>query len=104
MVIKGSRVFKAKWRRSEAVAAPAGSAIWQAPLAAALFDGYNPFNIDNVTEAQFAAMSWATPLRGKTPFTLPRGLVFQEGQWLRQAAAPAELLTGAGAYWVDRTK
>jgi hypothetical protein len=103
VIIKGSRVFKPNWRKSEAVAAPADQPIWQARLDAAVFDEYNPFAIDNVTPEQFAAMSWATPLRGKTPYTLPRGLVFQDGKFLRQVSQPTSLLTAPGAFWVDRT-
>ena len=99
VVIKGSRVFKAEWRPSTKVA---GAAVWQAPLDAALFSGYNPFAIDNVTPEQFATMDWATPLRGKAPYTLPRGLVFQDGNLLRQVADAADLPAHAGTYWVDR--
>ena len=102
VVVKGSRVFKGTWRQST-VGAAAGLGVWQAKLDPALFDGYNPFAIDNVTPEQFAAMDWATPLQGKAPYNLPRGLVFQDGKLLRQAAAAAELVAGAGTYWVDRT-
>lgn len=100
VVLKGSREFKPLWQPSPAAAGEA--AVWQAPLDPALFDGYNPFEIDNVTPEQFAAMEWATPLRGQVPYTLPRGLVFQDGKRLRQVAQLAELKTTAGAYWVDR--
>jgi Right handed beta helix region len=100
VVIKGSREFKPEWQPSTAAAG--GVAIWQAKLDPALFGGYNPFAIDNVTPQQFAAMDWATPLKGKVPYTLPRGLVFQEGQPLRQVASAADLLANAGTYWVDR--
>jgi hypothetical protein len=102
VVIKGSRVFKPTWRKSTAAAAATTAAVWQARLDPALFDGYNPFAIDNVTTPQFAVMSWATPLRGKPPYTLPRGLVFQDGKLLRQVVAASDLLTSAGAYWIDR--
>lgn len=100
VVIKGSREFRPEWRPSSASAG--GVAIWQAQLDPALFGDYNPFAIDNVTPDQFAAMEWATPLRGKVPYTLPRGLVFQEGKRLRQVARAADLLEQAGVYWVDR--
>ena len=100
VVVKGSRVFKPTWRQSRAVT---GGGIWEAALDPALFDGYNPFAIDNVTPAQFDIMDWATPLRGKVPYTLPRGLVFQDGKLLRQVATTTELVSGDGTYWVDRT-
>ena len=100
VVVKGSRIFKPAWTPSRAAA---GADIWEARLDPALFDGYNPFATDNVTPAQFDIMDWAAPLRGKTPYTLPRGLVFQDGKRLRQAATAAELASGGGSYWVDRT-
>jgi alpha-N-arabinofuranosidase len=102
VVIKGSRVFQPVWRQSTALAA-ANDGVWEAKLDPALFDGYNPFAIDNVTPRQFEIMDWATPLRGKVPYTLPRGLVFQDGKLLRQVATVSELAAGEGAYWVDRT-
>jgi len=101
VTVKGSRGFKPQWRPS--TAAPANrDDIWQARLDPSLFDGYNPFAVENVTAEQFATMDWATPLRGKVPYTLPRGLVFQNGNLLRQVADPAGLLANAGTYWVDR--
>ncbi len=102
VVIKGSRVFQPVWRQSTALAATTYG-VWEAKLDPALFDGYNPFTIDNVTPQQFEIMDWAAPLRGKTPYTLPRGLVFQDGKLLRQVATISELAAGEGAYWVDRT-
>ncbi len=101
VIIKGSREFKPQWQPSNATSA-AGVALWQAKLDPTLFDGYNPFNIDNVTPEQFATMDWATPLKGKVPYTLPRGLVFHDGKLLRQVAEPAGLLAAAGTYLIDR--
>jgi hypothetical protein len=99
VVVKGSRVFKPSWRQSRATT---HAEVWEAALDPALFDGYNPFAIDNVTPRQFEIMDWATPLRGKVPYTLPRGLVFQDGKLLSQVATSLELAR-EGIYWVDRT-
>jgi hypothetical protein len=98
VVIKGSRVFKTTWHQSSV-----SDEVWETRLDPALFDGYNPFAIDNVTPEQFTVMDWATPLKGKVPYTLPRGLVFQNGKALRQVAEAQQLTTNSGAYWVDRT-
>lgn len=98
VTLKGSSIFKADWRASAA-----DDGVWEARLDPALFNGYNPFAIDNVTPEQFAVMDWAAPLKGKVPYTLTRGLVFQDGALLRQAASAAELAGGSGAWWVDRT-
>jgi hypothetical protein len=64
VVVKGSQVFEEKWTRA-GDGLPAQ--VWKARLNEKYFSGYNPFNIDNVTPAQFDAMSWAETLRGKPP-------------------------------------
>ncbi|HYG35342.1 MAG TPA: right-handed parallel beta-helix repeat-containing protein [Clostridia bacterium] len=103
VVIKGSRVFQPDWVPSTAVGSRDGIRIWEARLSSVQFGAYNPFAIDNVTPEQFAVMDWATPLQGKAPYTLPRGLVFQDGKLLQQVEQATNLLSHAGAYWVDRT-
>lgn len=100
VVIKGSRVFKPQWQPVRRDGQETG--VWQAGLDPQLFDGYNPFAIENVTPKQFESMDWATPLRGKVPFTLPRGLVFQDGKRLTQVAAAGQLTSGDGVFYVDR--
>lgn len=99
VILRGSRVFAGPWTRG----AGAEARVWSARLEEALFDGYRPFALPNVTEEQFQSMDWAQPQRGKAPFTLARGLVFQDGRRLTQVAEPGALATNAGAYWVDRT-
>jgi len=102
VVIKGSRVFHPEWNPTTL---PGGSVrVWHAKLAGTLFDGYNPFDIDNVTSKQFDVMEWAQPLRGKPPYTLVRGLVFQDGRLLRQVVQRDQLTEGGGTWWVDRPK
>ena len=97
VVIKGSRVLKAKWE----AAAPAGAAkVWSAALPAELFDGYNPFKEENINAQQFEWMDWARPQKGKAPYTLPPALVFQDGKRLEQAATREALEKTAGAFWV----
>jgi hypothetical protein len=80
VVVKFSRVFGEPWT-------PANSAsstrIWQAPK---YFQGYNPFDIDNVTFRQFDIMDFARPLRGRALCNLPRGLIFQDGRRLSRSA------------------
>jgi len=95
VVIKGSRVLKTTWKRIGDK-----SPVWTSPLPAEMFDGPNPFALPNVTPEQFSHMSWATRWRGKTPYTLPRGLVFQDGKRLAQVAAVKDLAAKAGTYWV----
>ena len=100
VILKGSRLFREQWT-------PAGAGlpaqVWQARLNPDYFEGYNPFEKENVTPAQFEVMNWAEPLRGKAPCTLPRGLVFQDGRRLTQLANAAALSQSEGCYYVDRT-
>jgi len=100
VLLKGSRVFREQW-------IPAGGGlpaqVWKARLSPEYFDGYNPFEKENVTPAQFDVMDWAEPLRGRAPCTLPRGLVFQDGRRLTQLTNAAALAQSEGGYFVDRT-
>ncbi len=99
VILRGSRVFAGTWTRNPA----AGSEVWEARLDESLFDGYQPFRLPNVTEEQFESMEWAQPQRGKIPFTLARGLIFQDGQRLTQLGDEEALTATSGAYWVDRS-
>ncbi|MGB2819513.1 MAG: right-handed parallel beta-helix repeat-containing protein [Phycisphaerae bacterium] len=100
VVIKGSRVLKARWTRSTRKPAGESDDIWAAPLGEAIFGDYNPFRVPNITPEQFDHMPWATRWRGKKPYTLPRGLVFQNGRRLRQVHNYEDLNKDAGTYWV----
>ena len=102
VVIKGSKVFTETWKPSRRDGQAASDTVWSAPLAARYFADYNPFDVENVTSEQFDHMSWAQPLRGKTPYTLPRGMIFQDGRSLSQVARYDELAATPGSYWVDR--
>lgn len=101
-IIKGSRLFTEKWAPSKRDGQPASDKVWAAPLAKKYFGDYNPFDTDNVTQEQFDVMDWAQPLRGKAPYTLPRGMIFQDGRRLEQAAEYAALAGQEGTFWVDR--
>jgi len=97
VVIKGSRLIKDGWEPLDKVAG-----LWKLFLDTDNFDSnYNPFTIPNITPEQFDDMSWAQPWRGKTPYTLPRGLVFQNGRRRQQVNTLNELKEEAGTYWVD---
>ena len=98
VVLKGSRIFRGPWTRVQ----EGGATVWQAKLDPGDFEGYNPFDIENVTARQFAIMDFAAPLRGTPPCSLPRGLVFQDGRRLTQVARRSQLEKGEGIYWVDR--
>lgn len=97
VIVRGSEPTGTRW-----IAQGAGSGIWALDLATMNFGDYNPFAMENLPEASFGIMSWATDLRGKPPYTLPRGMVFQDGQRLRRVATRDELLATAGSHWTDR--
>ncbi len=98
VVIKGSVVLSGPWTASEGT-----PGAWQTPLPACEPDAEDPFTLDNVLPPDFERMDWAHSLRGSVPYTLPRGLVFQDGRRLEQVALLNDLARSAGTYWVDRT-
>jgi len=101
VLLKGSKVFTETWTPSKHSGKTA-KGLWQATLAAKYFPHWNPFDIENVTKEQFDGMRWAKALRGKVPYTLPRGMVFQEGRLLKQVTRYDALANNPGSYWVDR--
>ena len=47
----------------------------------ALFEGgYNAFRTPNATDEEMDLMPWALDWKGRLPYTLPRGLLFQDGR------------------------
>jgi hypothetical protein len=73
---------------------------WMIDLSAAMFQDYNPFAETNISPTMsknpYNRGRWNAP-----PYTLPRGLVFQDGQRLTQVAQYEELAGADGAYWVE---
>ena len=97
VVIRGSRVVKENWTSLSSL-----KGVWALKLPARYFDhGYNPFTIPNITPEQFDGMEWAHRWRGHKPYTLPRGLVFQDGRRLRQVNEREDLANEAGTCWVE---
>lgn len=94
-VIRGSMVFHPQW---EAEDSGGGAAVWRASVGKDVFAGYNPFRVSNVVVFK----DWMEQHKGKAPFTLARGMVFQNGRHLRQVATREDLQSGEGAFWVDR--
>lgn len=94
VAIRGSRVFRGPWE----LAPEAGNQVWKASLEQEDFHGYNPFLISNV----IIFKDWMEQHRGKAPFSLSRGMVFQDGRALRQEAAMENLRSAEGRFWVDR--
>ena len=97
VIVRGSEPVGNKWVVQEPL-----RAVWALDLKTVPFGDYNPFTLANLPSSSFDIMDWAKNLRGKLPYTLPRGMVFQDGQRLRRVATRAELLTVDGSYWTDR--
>ena len=101
VLIKGSEIFTNKWSEQFIKVGESNVRIWKANIDRSYFPHENPFEIQNVTDEQFKIMDWAHPMRGKEPFVLVRGLVFQDGRRLKQVGALEELGKYPGSYWVD---
>jgi hypothetical protein len=94
VAIRGSRVVREKWASLSSL-----QYVWAVKLAPEWFPhNYNPFAIPNITPEQFVPMDWAHRWRGQKPYTLPRGLVVQDGRRLRQVNEREDLTTEAGTY------
>ncbi|MCK4291695.1 MAG: right-handed parallel beta-helix repeat-containing protein [Planctomycetes bacterium] len=97
VIVKGSRVFKPQWSRSKK-----GDTTHSAALLDDYFGSYNPFLTENASKEDIDIMPWATQWAGKLPYTLGRGLVFQNGKRLVQQARYAYLAKVPGSYWVEK--
>lgn len=103
VIISGSDPLTAKWAPSVlACQAPVAKA-WMVELPVSLFVGYNPFAERNISANMTEGLPSMAKRHGwlKPPFTLPQGLVFQDGRRLKQVAQYADLAQGDGAYWVE---
>jgi len=83
VVIRGSERFAGPWRASTHSDKPKIDKAWAAELPEALFDGYNPFAEINLGREE-APQKYAKGRHQPRIYTLPRGLVFQEGRRLKQ--------------------
>ena len=118
VIIRGSRVINTSWNRSidpndkENMTRPSGSVnpgtgntfskkVWMTSLPESLFDnGYFAFKIPNCSNEEIDLMEWALRWKGRIPYSLPRGMLFQEGQRLTQLSSYEDLVRLPGSYWV----
>jgi alpha-N-arabinofuranosidase len=102
VILSGSQIVTAKWSRSGHGVQGDSPAVWTTTLSNGLFADENPFAEVNLSDAQIdRCMDWAIPTKGKVPNTLRRGLVFQDGERLRQVPSPQDLVKAPGTYWVE---
>jgi alpha-L-arabinofuranosidase len=122
VILRGSRVLNTKWRLAvdpvhDSPNATEGASdrkkstfppniyskqLWMTRLPEDLFqDGYFPFRTPNMTDEEQALMPWAEKWKGRIPYSLPRGLLFQEGRRMVQMGTFEDLVRLPGSYWVS---
>lgn len=107
VVIKGSRVLEKRWQRSRDPHAENrhslfSKKLWMMTLPDELFeDGYFPFRTPNASDTEIDLMPWALRWKGRIPYTLRRGLIFQDDRRMTQLATYEDLVRLPGAFWVD---
>jgi hypothetical protein len=100
VIIKGSEILTAEWKGS-LNPAQFSQKLWMTSLPQNLFERESPFQLENANEADIAIMPWATEWSGRVPYTLRRGLVFQDGRRMSQLASYEDLVRLPGSYWVE---
>jgi hypothetical protein len=100
VLVKGSRVLEGLWERSKNPD-ESSERLWMAALPVALFPSENPFALENASAEDIAIMPWAEQWAGRPPFSLRRGVVFQNGRRLQQLAVYVDLTWVPGSFWVD---
>ncbi|MDF1515624.1 MAG: right-handed parallel beta-helix repeat-containing protein, partial [Anaerolineae bacterium] len=103
VIVKGSRVLETAWEPSLDIhGKPFSLKLWMAALPGELFScGASPFKLPNASAEDIAIMPWAVDWTDRVPYTLCRGLVFQDGQRLTQLTAYEDLVRLPGSYWVE---
>jgi hypothetical protein len=103
VIVSGADPLTGNWAPSQVAGRSAVGKAWMIDLPASLFAGYNPFAESNVSATMSKSpynrdggKKWSMP-----PYTLPRGLVFQDGQRLAQAEQYEGLAEADGSYWVE---
>jgi hypothetical protein len=119
VIICGSRVINSSWKLSvdpndkdnisgitNGTLKPGSGNIfskqlWMTTLPESLFEnGYFAFRIPNCSNEEIDLMEWALRWKDRIPYSLPRGLLYQEGQRLRQLSSYEDLVRLPGSYWV----
>jgi len=102
VILKGSRVFKPQWKESKKGDAAPSVNVWMAALPDDYFGSYNPFLTENASKEDIDLMPWAAEWAGKLPYTLGRGLVFQNSKRLVQQATYEDLAKKPGSFFVEK--
>ncbi len=101
VVLSGSEPFAGPWQAAAGDTEVEGTRTWVAELPDALFPDHNPFAQSNLTGNMLTVSrakrnGWLEP-----PYSLPQGLVFQDGRRLNQVINRQDLAGSPGTYWVE---
>ncbi|MFC1538464.1 right-handed parallel beta-helix repeat-containing protein [Candidatus Latescibacterota bacterium] len=102
VIIKGSEILEDEWFRSRNPE-QYSEKLWMITLDESLFPEESPFKIQNASAEDIEIMPWAEQWSGRVPYTLSRGIVFQDGKRLVQLAVYEDLVRVPGSFWVDET-
>lgn len=76
--------------------------IWQHSFNGAMFEGYNPFGVVNcIHEKEWLRYARVDTQSSLTPYFLRRGMVYVDGQPLRQVQLYRLMRNAPGTYWVE---
>jgi hypothetical protein len=95
IVLKGSDPWEPKWEKTEYFKLPDGIVTWQAKLQGSLFEGANPFSLQNFPYLDNP--DW----KMFPTFDLRRGQIFVDGTPLVQVNDCGKLADGPGRFWVE---
>ncbi|MDD5707787.1 MAG: right-handed parallel beta-helix repeat-containing protein [Kiritimatiellae bacterium] len=95
VILKGSEEWTPAWERTEYFRLPDATAAWQARLDPRLFEGANPFCLQNFPDQGHP--DW----KSFPSFELRRGQLFADGVPLVQVKDYERLADGPGRFWVE---
>ncbi len=95
VVLTGSDLWTPSWEPTQAFSPPGGVQTWRAELEGRLFEGANPFCLQNFTFQPDP--QW----KQEPGFDLRRGQVFLDGKPLTQVGGFEQLGTTENAFWVE---
>ena len=101
--VRGSELWTPEFRASEGWnlgAVPEGVTVWMAYLPSRWFVGYNPFMTRNFS-SEYTTFTRDWTKEEITTFMLRRGMIFADGQPLKQVFHPEELGNEDGSFWVE---
>ncbi len=101
VVVKGSCIIK-NWVRS-VNPGQFSQKLWMTTLPDSILSQDNPFAQQNADAADMDIMPWAEQWTGRVPYTLRRGMVFQDDVRLVQLSVYEDLPRVPGSFWVDST-